>query len=44
MYCLKCRRVEETANSIPFLTGTALPALGVGALSGLASGGVQQLI
>ena len=29
---------------IPFLTGTVLPALGVGALSGLASTGVQKLI
>ena len=28
----------------PFLTGTVLPALGVGALSGLASTGVQKLI
>ena len=29
---------------IPFLTGTFLPALGVGALSGLASTGVKKLI
>ena len=29
---------------ISFLTGTVLPALGVGALSGLASTGVQKLI
>ena len=29
---------------IPFLTGTVLPALGVGALSGVASSGVQKLI
>ena len=29
---------------IPFLTGTVLPALGVGALSELASTGVQKLI
>ena len=29
---------------IAFLTGTVLPALGVGALSGLASTGVQKLI
>ena len=29
---------------IPFLTGTVLPALGVGALSGLASTGIQKLI
>ena len=32
------------AGLIPFLTGSALPALGVGALSGLASTGVQKLI
>ena len=32
------------ARLIPFLTGTVLPALGVGALSGLASTGVQKLI
>ena len=30
------------AGLIPFLTGTVLPALGVGALSGLASTGVQK--
>ena len=29
---------------IPFLTGTVLPALAVGALAGLASTGVQKLI
>ena len=29
---------------IPFLTGTVLPALGIGALSGLASTGIQKLI
>ena len=29
---------------IPFLTGTVLPALGIGALSGFASTGVQKLI
>ena len=29
---------------ISFLTGTVLPSLGVGALSGLASTGVQKLI
>ena len=29
------------AGLIPFLTGTVLPALGVGALSGLASTGVK---
>ena len=32
------------AGFIPFLTGTVLPALGVGTLSGLASTGVQKLI
>ena len=32
------------AGLIPFLTGTVLPALGVGAWSGLASTGVQKLI
>ena len=32
------------ARLIPFLTETVLPALGVGALSGLASSGVQKLI
>ena len=32
------------AGFIPLLTGTVLPALGVGALSGLASTGVQILI
>ena len=32
------------AELIPFLTGTVLPALGFGALSGLASTGVQKLI
>ena len=32
------------AGLIPFLTGTVLAALGVGALSGLASTGVQKLI
>ena len=32
------------AGLIPFLTGTVLPVLGVLALSGLASRGVQQLI
>ena len=32
------------AALIQFLTGTVLPALGVGALSGLASTGVQKLI
>ena len=32
------------AGLIPFLTGTVVPALGVGALSGLVSTGVQKLI
>ena len=32
------------AGLIPFLTGTVLPALRVGELSGLASTGVQKLI
>ena len=32
------------AGLIPFLTGTVLPALGVGAISGLARTGVQKLI
>ena len=32
------------AGLIPFLTGTVLPALGVGALSGLASTVVQKVI
>ena len=32
------------AGLIPFLTGTVLPALWVGAISGLASTGVQKLI
>ena len=32
------------AGLIPFLSGTVLPALGVGALSRLASSGVQKLI
>ena len=32
------------AGLIPFLTGTVLPALGVGALSGVASTRVQKLI
>ena len=33
-----------TSQALPFLTGTVLPALGVGALSGLASTGVQKLV
>ena len=32
------------AKAIPFLTSTVLPALGVGALSSLASTGVQKLV
>ena len=32
------------AGLIPFITGTVLPALGVGALSGRASTGVQKII
>ena len=36
--------LPASAGLIPFLTGTVLPALGVGALSGLASTGVQKLI
>ena len=38
------RFLQMLAGLIPFLTGTVLPALGVGALSALASTGVQQLI
>ena len=36
--------IPALAGMIPFLTGTVLPALGVGALSGLASTRVQKLI
>jgi len=32
------------SQALPFLTGNVLPALGVGALSGLASTGVQILV
>ena len=32
------------SQALPFLTGTVLPALGVGALSGLASTEVQKLV
>jgi len=32
------------SQALPFLTSTVLPALGVGALSGLASTGVQKLV
>ena len=35
--------LQALAGLIPFLTGTVLPALGVGDLSGLASMGVQKL-
>ena len=38
------RLLPALAGLISFLTGTVLPALGVGALSGLATTGVQQLI
>ena len=38
------RFLPALAGLIPFLTGTVLPALGVGALSGLASMGVQKLV
>ena len=38
------RILPALAGLIPFLTGTVLPALGVGALSGLANSGVQKLI
>ena len=38
------RFLPALAGLIPFLTGTVLPALGVGALSELASSGVQKLI
>ena len=36
--------LPKQAGLIPFLTGIILPALGVGALSGLASTGVRKLI
>ena len=36
--------LPELAGLIPFLTETVLPALGAGALAGLASTGVQKLI
>ena len=38
------RFLPMLAGLTPFLPGTVLPALGVGALSGLASTGVQKLI
>ena len=40
----KGRFLPMLAGLIPFLTGTVLPALGVGALAGLASTGAQKLI
>ena len=40
----ECGFLPALAGLIHFLTGTVLPALGVGALSGLASTGVQKLI
>ena len=36
--------LQIMAGLISFLTGNVLPALGTGALSGLASTGVQKLI
>ena len=36
--------IPMLAGLIPFLTGTILPALGIGALYGLASTGVQNLV
>ena len=36
--------IPALAGLIPFLTETVLPALRVGALSGLSSSGVQKLI
>ena len=36
--------LQALAELIPFLTETVLPALGVGAISGLASTDVQKLI
>ena len=41
---MKGRFLPALAGLIPFLTGTVLPALGVEALSELASTGVQNLI
>ena len=41
---LEGRFLSALAGLIPFLTGTVLPALGVGVLSGLASTEVQKLI
>ena len=40
----RSRILPALARLIPFLTGTVIPALGVGALSGQASTGVQKLI
>ena len=36
--------VGLASHAIPFITGTILPSLGVGALSGLASAGVQKVM
>ena len=46
VYNMKIERrfLPMLAGLIPFLAGTALPALLVGALSGLVSTGVQKLI
>ena len=41
---MKIGFLPALAGLIPFITGTVLPALGVGALSGLASRCVQKLI
>ena len=41
---MECGFLPALAGLIPFLTGTVLPSLGVGALSGLESTGVQKLI
>ena len=43
VYILLPLLVGLASQAIPFLTSTVLPALGVGALSGLASTGVQKL-
>ena len=45
-YNIKIERgfLKMLAGLIPFLTGNVLPVLGVGALSGLESAGVQNLI
>ena len=41
---IECGFIPGLAGLIPFLSGTVLPALGVGASSELASTGVQKLI